>query len=201
MQGILKRIAEADPTHLSTSSTKIEALLEAVCEMRRREPAAKAICFSQFVNALDLIEYRLQETGHPTAGFVGKLTHSSRLLSVLSPCCVSIVIIYLSRCLRPRTELGTKVGVIKLDGRMSVDQRDRALSAFQGDSSYQLLLMSLKAGGVALNLTAANHVYLMDRAHSNTSFVYRDQECDLREAPSSSLVTSRDFFATLFDTH
>lgn len=37
----------------------MEALLEAVCEMRRREPAAKAICFSQFVNALDLIEYRL----------------------------------------------------------------------------------------------------------------------------------------------
>ena len=197
MQGILKRIAEADPTHLSTSSTKIEALLEAVCEMRRREPAAKAICFSQFVNALDLIEYRLLKANESG----GKLTRSSRLLSVLSPCCVSIVIIYLSRCLRPRTELGTKVGVIKLDGRMSVDQRDRALSAFQGDSSYQLLLMSLKAGGVALNLTAANHVYLMDRAHSNTSFVYRDQECDLRGAPSSSLVTSRDFFATLFDTH
>ena len=54
------------------------------------------------------------------------------------------------------------MGVIKLDGRMSVDQRDRALSAFQGNSSYQLLLMSLKAGGVALNLTAANHVFLMD---------------------------------------
>jgi hypothetical protein len=27
--------------------------------MRHREPSAKAICFSQFVNALDLIEYRL----------------------------------------------------------------------------------------------------------------------------------------------
>ena len=36
-----------------------QALLEAVCEMRHREPSAKAICFSQFVNALDLIEYRL----------------------------------------------------------------------------------------------------------------------------------------------
>ena len=56
--------------------------------------------------------------------------------------------------------MGTKVGVIKLDGRMSVQHRDRALSAFQGDSSYQLLLMSLKAGGVALNLTAgANRNY------------------------------------------
>ena len=55
-------------------------------------------------------------------------------------------------------EMGTKVGVIKLDGRMSVQQRDRALSAFQGDSSYQLLLMSLKAGGVALNLTAGARI-------------------------------------------
>ena len=69
---------------------------------------------------------------------------------------------YVLMYVRWNTELGTTVGVIKLDGRMSVDQRDRALSAFQGNSSYQLLLMSLKAGGVALNLTAANHVFLMD---------------------------------------
>jgi hypothetical protein len=75
VQGILKRIAEADPTHLSTSSTKVEALLEAVCEMRRREPAAKAICFSQFVNALDLIEYRLLKANESG----GKRTHSSLL--------------------------------------------------------------------------------------------------------------------------
>ena len=58
-KGIVRRIDEREPAHLLTSSTKIEALLEAISRMRAADPSAKAICFSQFVNALDLIEYRL----------------------------------------------------------------------------------------------------------------------------------------------
>jgi SNF2 family DNA or RNA helicase len=36
------------------------------------------------------------------------------------------------------------------------------IDAFNADPSVRVFLMSLKAGGVALNLTAANHVMLMD---------------------------------------
>jgi SNF2 family DNA or RNA helicase len=43
-------------------------------------------------------------------------------------------------------ELGCRVAVVKLDGRMSVGQRDRCLSRFQADPTVDLLLMSLKAG-------------------------------------------------------
>jgi hypothetical protein len=165
-----------------------QALLEAVCEMRHREPSAKAICFSQFVNALDLIEYRLlkaNESGAKNGIFFWVLS------LCLSRACLGKIIVYIYKWRKnvvfrqpvllsellvsytPKTaacfrvfsrvfalsgEMGTKVGVIKLDGRMSVQQRDRALSAFQGDSSYQLLLMSLKAGGVALNLTAGARI-------------------------------------------
>jgi superfamily II DNA or RNA helicase len=47
-----------------------------------------------------------------------------------------------------------------LDGRT----RDRAekVEAFQSGSSYPLFLISLKAGGLGLNLTAADYVYLLD---------------------------------------
>lgn len=38
----------------------------------------------------------------------------------------------------------------------------QVLQAFQSDPEVQVLLISLKAGGVALNLTVANHIFLMD---------------------------------------
>jgi hypothetical protein len=85
--------------------------------MQSEDPSAKAIVFSQFVNMLDLLDYRLQ-----VAGF----------------------------------------RVVKLSGHLTVDQRDKVLKSFREDAKVTVLLMSLKAGGVALNLTVANHIFLMD---------------------------------------
>ena len=45
---------------------------------------------------------------------------------------------------------------------MSMEARDRMISAFTHEPGVTVFLMSLKAGGVALNLTAASHVMLMD---------------------------------------
>jgi DNA repair protein RAD16 len=46
---------------------------------------------------------------------------------------------------------------------MSLEQRDRAVAAFSANPDIRVFLLSLKAGGVALNLTAASHVFLMVR--------------------------------------
>ena len=45
---------------------------------------------------------------------------------------------------------------------MSLEQRNATIHAFSSDPRIVVFLMSLKAGGVALNLTAASHVMLMD---------------------------------------
>ena len=50
----------------------------------------------------------------------------------------------------------------RLDGKMSNQQRAAALTTFANNPSVSVFLISLKAGGVGLNLTAANRVYLMD---------------------------------------
>ncbi|CAI6001285.1 unnamed protein product [Closterium sp. NIES-64] len=57
-----------------------------------------------------------------------------------------------------------QVGVrcVKLDGSMTMDARNRIISTFTRDADCRVFLMSLKAGGVALNLTVASHVFLMD---------------------------------------
>ncbi len=45
---------------------------------------------------------------------------------------------------------------------MKRDERIRAMDALKHDPGCEVLLVSLKAGGVGLNLTAAQRVYLMD---------------------------------------
>ncbi|KAJ8270339.1 hypothetical protein GJAV_G00113220 [Gymnothorax javanicus] len=54
----------------------------------------------------------------------------------------------------------------RLDGSMSQKCRAKAIQAFQSTAqgSPTIMLLSLKAGGVGLNLTAASRVFLMDPA-------------------------------------
>lgn len=55
-----------------------------------------------------------------------------------------------------------KIRYDRLDGTMRRDERVRAMEALKHDPQCEVLLVSLKAGGVGLNLTAAQRVYLMD---------------------------------------
>jgi len=50
----------------------------------------------------------------------------------------------------------------QLTGSMSIQARDQTIERFSNDPDCKVFLMSLKAGGVALNLTVASHVFLMD---------------------------------------
>ncbi|EJD52675.1 hypothetical protein AURDEDRAFT_55390 [Auricularia subglabra TFB-10046 SS5] len=112
-QGILGRL-DVDNWR---SSSKIEALVEELTNLRRQDAATKSIVFSQFVNFLDLIAFRLQR-----AGF----------------------------------------NICRLEGTMSPMARDATIKHFMNNVEVTVFLVSLKAGGVALNLTEASRVYLMD---------------------------------------
>ena len=116
---ILRRINLAE----FATSTKVEALVQELVQMRQERPGNKALVFSQFVNMLDLVRWRL---------------HSDPCLQ----------------------DLG--LGVRIIHGGMNVQSRDQCLKDFREDCSVRVLLMSLKAGGVALNLTVANEAYLLD---------------------------------------
>lgn len=48
------------------------------------------------------------------------------------------------------------------DGSTSPQERERAIQRFQNDEDCRVFLISLKAGGVGLNLTAADYVYIVD---------------------------------------
>jgi SNF2 family DNA or RNA helicase len=49
-----------------------------------------------------------------------------------------------------------------LDGSTPNDQRQKSVDRFQQDEQIKFFLISLKAGGVGLNLTAADYVFIVD---------------------------------------
>jgi SNF2 family DNA or RNA helicase len=48
------------------------------------------------------------------------------------------------------------------DGSTSAPDREKAINRFQNEENCRVFLISLKAGGVGLNLTAADYVYIVD---------------------------------------
>ncbi|MES1218172.1 MAG: DEAD/DEAH box helicase, partial [Bacteroidota bacterium] len=57
-------------------------------------------------------------------------------------------------------ELGVKYEYF--DGSTSAPDREKAIQSFQNNEEVRVFLISLKAGGVGLNLTAADYVYIVD---------------------------------------
>ena len=51
---------------------------------------------------------------------------------------------------------------VMLDGTMTVTQRANSIEYFMKNPDVEIFLVSLKAGGVALNLTEASRVFIVD---------------------------------------
>ncbi|OWM75378.1 hypothetical protein CDL15_Pgr021542 [Punica granatum] len=56
----------------------------------------------------------------------------------------------------------SSISCVQLVGDMSISARDASIKKFTEDPDCKIFLVSLKAGGVALNLTVASHVFVMD---------------------------------------
>jgi non-specific serine/threonine protein kinase len=58
----------------------------------------------------------------------------------------------------------TTLGIVYeyFDGSTTAIDREKAIRSFQDNESCRVFLISLKAGGVGLNLTAADYVYIVD---------------------------------------
>lgn len=54
------------------------------------------------------------------------------------------------------------IGYSRLDGSMKREERAEAMDALKTDPKCEVLLISLRAGGVGLNLTSASRAYLID---------------------------------------
>ncbi len=51
---------------------------------------------------------------------------------------------------------------VKLTGAMKGEDKNKSVVSFQSDKTIQVFLLSIKAGGTGLNLTAADYVFILD---------------------------------------
>lgn len=59
------------------------------------------------------------------------------------------------------------IASVKLVGSQSLEARNKYIESFVDNPDVTIFLISLKAGGLALNLTVASHVFLMDVRSAN----------------------------------
>jgi DNA repair protein RAD5 len=123
------RLYYVRPFTPNEQSSKINALLIHLEQIRHESPGEHIIVFSQFTSFLDLIEKELEK-------YVGEFS------------------------------------IFKFDGRLNLEQRQKVLTEFEKPvtdsvNKVSILLLSLKAGGVGLNLTVASRAFLMDPHWNN----------------------------------
>ncbi|KAL4164882.1 hypothetical protein KRP22_003623 [Phytophthora ramorum] len=149
---LLKRLQErrADGNAVSgcgpLESTKLTALMQELKKVRARRE--RVLVISQWTSFLDVIAEALE-------------AHNSRCEK-----CVS--------SFEDASEVGNEViSFAKLDGRMSVKDREQVVRNFQQHEDnlgigpvvgppLDVLLLSLRTGGLGLNLTAAAHVFITE---------------------------------------
>ncbi|KAE9463407.1 hypothetical protein C3L33_04686, partial [Rhododendron williamsianum] len=56
----------------------------------------------------------------------------------------------------------SNIPFVRLDGTLNLQQREKVIKQFSEESNILVLLMSLKAGGVGINLTAASNAFVLD---------------------------------------
>ncbi|KAF9597070.1 hypothetical protein IFM89_015261 [Coptis chinensis] len=56
----------------------------------------------------------------------------------------------------------SNISFVRLDGTLNQQHREKVIKQFSEDENIMVLLMSLKAGGVGINLTAASNAFVMD---------------------------------------
>ncbi|XP_061780443.1 helicase-like transcription factor isoform X1 [Nerophis lumbriciformis] len=141
-----------------------------------QESARCPLCRSD-IKISELVEFPQEEAGEESSGSPGKWRSSSKVHALMAnmlrlqredssiKCLVvSQFTRFLSILETPLREHGFRF--VRLDGTMSQKKRTQVIQDFQSvsASSPTVMLLSLKAGGVGLNLTAASHVFLMDPA-------------------------------------
>ncbi|XP_048018521.1 LOW QUALITY PROTEIN: helicase-like transcription factor [Megalobrama amblycephala] len=148
-----------------------------ICEVihSEKEQARCPLCRAQ-IRTKELVEYPGEEVeAHSATG--ENWRSSSKVDALMSnllklrnedPTVKSLVVSQFTRFLDllevPLREYG--FSFTRLDGSMNQKIRAKAIQDFQDSSSGSptIMLLSLKAGGVGINLTAASHVFMMDPA-------------------------------------
>jgi SNF2 family DNA or RNA helicase len=122
-------------------SSKIAWVVESINKKLQKDPSAKFLIFSLFTGALDLMAIELAKKGWITCQqFANKILDNEVRDNDKAFC--------------------------RIQGSMKADKRMAVVELFQTKPNLKLLLCSITATAVGLNLTAANYVYFLDLTYN-----------------------------------
>jgi non-specific serine/threonine protein kinase len=140
-ESILEHIAEdgvgRSSIYILEGLTKLRQICDSPAILKEQEP------YPNISAKLDELIREIEEnTGHHKALVFSQFTSMLELI---------------------RTALSERgIPHLYLDGSVSAEDRKRSVQQFQEEDDTRVFLISLKAGGVGLTLTAADYVYLVD---------------------------------------
>lgn len=111
-------------------------------------------------SCIDFINLKTWRSSTKIEALVEELTEQQRGDSTLKSIVFSQFVSFLDLVQWRLSRAG--FNVVRLDGRMNPFERNIVITKFMTDPTVTVFLMSLKAGGVALNLTEASSVFVMD---------------------------------------
>ena len=128
----------------SSSSAKIAALISHLKALRLSNPGTKSVVFSQFTSFLDLISSALAQANIPFLRFDGAMSQKARAAVLEDFASAST----------------TSSSSSPTNNTITTTNNKRNKKNNNGHGT--VLLLSLRAGGVGLNLTTAKRVFMMD---------------------------------------
>ncbi len=176
-RSIIEDLPEKQEMKVYTQLTREQALLYQARVDQMEKDLAASTGIERRGRILALLTHLKQICNHPSqflrqggpyAGRSGKLERLTDMLEEVLASGEKALVFTQFREMGDRLQihLGERLGFEPpfLHGGTSRDQRDEMVRSFQEDpDGPPILLLSLKAGGVGLNLTAATHVFHYDR--------------------------------------
>ena len=106
----------------------------------------------------------LSRIGNDASAKIAALTAHLKAIRLNSPSTKSVVFSQFTSFLDLIAPALTRAGIpyVRFDGAMTQKARAAVITEFSDSKKGFVMLLSLRAGGVGLNLTAANHVFMMD---------------------------------------
>ncbi len=144
-------------------------LYEAIYATTRREVVAKLKAGGSIFEALEALLRMRQVCCHPSLVPGQEAGHSSKLTLLIDTLQIALAEDHKALVFSQWTGLldlvepvleAAGIRFLRLDG--STKDRQTIVDQFQDPSGPPVLIMSLKAGGVGLNLTQADHVFILD---------------------------------------
>lgn len=160
----LESLRISSPTQSFFITIKLQFLIQQLTQLKYTNPNDKILIFSQWTSMLDLIASALEHPDHYIndtfiQSIIDKENEKGKDEKINEDT---------DKDKKGKTKNKANSSndlsfdYVRLDGSQTSKQQANNIELFHNNNKYNIFLLSLKAGGTGLNLTIANHIFMLD---------------------------------------